>query len=250
MRSALAVFALVAVAGCASAPPLYLSEASTPETVVDGRVDEWPAALRPVPSESGLSIGLRRDAEALYVALIAGDDRQARRIALGGLQVWIDPAGGTEPVLGLRYPAPEAPGVREVLRNGPRRGGPENDDPQRLRRRFEAGLDGIAVTRGVVTQRVARDGSFGGLRAAAMWGDQLVTEFRIPLAAVPGLLEAGAGNTIGLGVELLDSAQRIPQPRGARRGGARGADDGERARPEAPEVEIGTVTRWLRVEQD
>ncbi len=250
MRSALAIFALVAVAGCASAPPLYLSEAATPETVVDGRADEWPAALRPVPEESGLSIGLRRDADALYVALIAGDDRQARRIALGGLRVWVDPAGGTEQALGLRYPAPEAPGVREVLRNGPRRGGPEEEDPQRLRRRFEAGLDAIAVTRGVVTQHVARDGSFGGLRAAAMWGDHLVTEIRIPLAAVPGLLEAGAGDAIGLGVELLDSSQRIPQPRGTRGGAPRGADDGERARPEAPDIEVGTVTRWLRVERE
>ncbi|WP_420455881.1 hypothetical protein [Rubrivirga sp.] len=254
MRSLVFVALLALAAGCGSAPLLYAIEPATADTVVDGEASEWPSALRPVPSEAGLSIGLRRDADDLVVALIAGDDRQARRIALGGLRVWVDPDGGTERVLGIRYPAPEAPDARSVVRNGPREGGPmAGTDPQRLRRRFESGLDEVEVTRGVLTQRATADGSFGGLVASATWGTRgLVVEMRIPLEAAPGLLPTSAGDAVGVGVELVDVRATAIQARSAGRRPPRreGADDrpmpSEGRSAVEPAAQIATVTRWLR----
>ncbi len=250
------VVSLLLGAGCASAPLLYAVESATSDTVVDGEASEWPSALRPVPSEAGLSIGLRRDADDLVVAVIAGDDRQARRIALGGLRIWVDPDGGTERVLGIRYPAPEAPDARSVVRSGPRQGGTRSGpDPQRLRRQFESGLDEVEVTRGVLTQRATADGGFGGLAASATWGARgLVVEMRIPLNAAPGLLPSTAGGAVGVGVELVDVRGTAIQARSASRPPPRREGVGDRpmpseARPAAePGVRVATVTRWLRAE--
>ena len=257
MRPLLAILALVA-AGCGSAPPDYFAEVAPPETVVDGEAAEWPAALRPVPNESGLTLGLRRDGDDLIVAVIASDDRQARRIAIGGLRVWVDPMGGTDRALGVRYPAPPDPDVRSVMRSGPRRGGAIDDaDPTRLRRRFESGLDQVEVTRGVLTQRASADGAFGGLEAESTWGPRgLVVEMRIPLVPAPGLLETAAGDVVGLGIELLDAQGtrreailRSRQPRPSTAGG----DDRPMPPPEGPALDpdgisVATITRWLRAE--
>lgn len=257
MRILVLFASVLAVSACGSSPLLYTAEPATAETVVDGEATEWPSALRPVPRESGLSIGLRHDGDDLVVAVIAGDDRQARRIALGGLRVWIDPMGGTDRALGIRYPAPEAPDARSVVRNGPRAGGPmASDDPQRLRRRFESGLDEMEVTRGVLTQRASSDGAFGGLTAAATWGTRgLVVEMRIPLEAAPGLLEVSAGDAVGLGVELLDARTTMMEARmrGRRPSRPRPPADDRPMPPatppvEDPEADIATVTRWMHVD--
>lgn len=258
MRRLLVVPLVLAAAGCGSAPPTYLTEPATTETVVDGEAAEWPAALRPVPQEAGLSVGLRRDGDDLVVAVIASDDRQARRIAVGGLRVWVDPEGGTDRALGVRYPAPSAPDVQEVLRSGPRRGGAiDAENPQRLRRRYESGLDQVEITRGVLTQRASADGSFGGLVAESTWGPRgLVVEMRIPLMPAPGLLEVAAGDEVGLGFELLDvqttrrealMQSRRPAPRAA------SGDDRPMPPPEGPavdpdEIDVATITRWLRAD--
>ena len=257
MRFFALLVAAATVSACGSSPLLYTASPATPDTAVDGQATEWPSALRPVPDESGLSVGFRHDGADLVVAVIAGDDRQARRIAVGGLRVWVDPMGGTDRALGIRYPSPEAPDARSVVRNGPRAGGPAaSDDPQRLRRRFESGLDQMEVTRGILTQRAAADGSFGGLAASATWGVRgLVVEMRIPLTAAPGLLETSADGTVGIGVELLDvrtTAMQARMQNGRRPARPReGADD--RPMPPAegpavePEIDIATVTRWMKV---
>lgn len=247
-----AAFVLVLAAGCGSAPPLYAPTPGVAEVVVDGAASEWPSALRPVPDEAGLSLGLRIDGDELVVALIAGDDRQARRIALGGVRLWIDPMGGDDRTLGLRYPTPEAPSARDLAQGGPRRGGRVDDgDPTRLRRRFETGLDEVEVTRGVLTQRITPDGG-ADVEAAAMWGPEaLVVEMRVPLDARPGLLEMTAGGVVGIGVELLDVRRPTMAPATAQARGPRGGGDRQREDVEArePTFEPATVTRWLRVER-
>ena len=259
MRPFLVAVLALAATGCGSSAPPYVAEAATTETAIDGEADEWPAALRPVPDEAGLSLGLRHTGDALIVAVIAGDDRQARRIALGGLRLWLDPEGGTDRALGIRYPAPEAPDVETVARSGPRRGGPDvGPDPTRLRRRFEAGLDEVEITRGVLTQRTPADGAFGGLEAASTWGTRgLVVEMRIPLEAAPGLLETPAGEAVGLGVELLDVSRAALRQRFAQAGRPpmrNGGDDRPMPAPDGQNLmsdmppSFETVTRWLRVD--
>ena len=248
MRALLFGSVLVAAAGCGSTPPLY-STLEPAETVVDGSADEWPRALRPVPNESGLSIGLRLEDGDLVVALIAGDDRQARRIALGGIRVWVDPTGGDDPVLGVRYPAPGDPSRSDIAQREPRRGGRDGQDPTRLRRRFEEGLREAELTLGVVTQRISPDGG-ADIEAAAMWGPQtMVIEMRIPLDARSGLLSQAAGPEIGVGVELLDVQRPAPRAPNARTSG-RGLPPGRRPTGDQARertFEPSTLTRWLRI---
>lgn len=254
MRLAPALLLLtVTASGCGGSGPLYTSLGSPSETTVDGRTTEWPAALRPVPREAALSIGLRRDADALAVVIVAGDERQARRVALGGLRVWLDPAGGEDRVLGIGFPAPAPLGDRVIETS-------RSESPDSaLRRRFQAALESVEVTRGetatggaALTQRGRRDRS-DGLETAATWErDRLVVEMRIPLAAVPGLLPAGASGPLGVGVEVVDvretvMARRADRGRRPRRGEV--PDTGEPATEvERPPAKVETTTRWLRLE--
>ena len=210
---------LALAAGCAPAPPLYATEAAP--AVVDGDAREWPAALRPVPREGGLRIGLRTTDDALYVVVVAGDERQKRRISAGGLRLWLDPAGGTERVLGVGFPLPAPPGLA--------RGGTIEQ------RRFSERLGRLTLQRGEGPVQTFDLGRLEGIETAAEWTSRaLVVEYRVPLGDGPmAVVPSGA---LGVGVELLDTSvgvRRAP----AGRGGA--AED---AGPTA------TVTRWLRVE--
>ena len=242
MTRSLALLVVGLLTACGPGPALYTAQPATSETVVDGEIGEWPAALRPVPSEAGLGIGLRRDGEDLVVAVVASDERQARRLALGGLTLWVDPEGGTGRALGLRYPAPpDLTPVEIRARVAARRSGSSDDAP--LRRRYQEATDQIEVTRGVVTQRAATDGRFGGLEAASTWdGRRLVVEMRVPLTVASGLLTEAPTEAVGLGVELLD-VRRPAIPRGRRPTAGAGP-----AVVELPEAEVATVTRWLRLD--
>lgn len=245
------VFSLAALAsvaaGCRTPAPLYSARPVTPATVIDGRADEWPLALRPVPGEAGLGLGLRRDAGALVVAVVASDERQARRIALGGLRLWLDPNGGRERAVGVRFPAPGPLGER-VLRVGARSGAAAEGD---LRRRFLASLDTLEVTRGAApAERVGRQ-SVPGLEAAAAWGERgLVVEMRLPLDLPPGGTSQG---TLGLGVELVEVVRAAPRPSRAmdlppERPG-RPLPRPDEPRPETrPAPTVASVTRWLRID--
>ena len=252
MRFALAA-SLVLIAGCSGGGPLYATLGSPSQVTVDGQATEWPAALRPVPREAALSIGIRRDADALAVVVVAGDERQARRVALGGLRLWIDPEGGEDRVVGVRFPAPEPLGDR-TLRTS-RAGSPDDA----LRRRFEEGTQTVEVTRqpvvtgGTVRTQRSPVGRVDGLETAATWErDRLVIEMRVPLAA-SDLLPSGASGPLGIGVEVVDVQQTILARRAARGERPRQGevpDTGEPtdARPEPPPPEVDTVTRWFRID--
>lgn len=206
----------VLAAGCAPAPPLYAVERAP--VVVDGDADEWPAALRPVPNEGGLTLGLRTSEDALFVVVVAGDERQIRRISSGGLRLWFDPAGGTERVLGVGFPTPLD---RAVARGGTAE-----------RRRFEDRLGRISVQRGEGPVQTFELDNIDGVEAAAEWGARtLVAEVRVPFG--DGAVAIEPGGSLGVGVELADTSVR-----GIR--DVRGADDEAEGPP--------TITRWLRVE--
>ena len=255
MRLAVALaFLSLTAAGCSGGGPLYATLGSPSQVTVDGQTTEWPAALRPVPREAALSIGLRRDADALAVVVVAGDARQAQTVALGGLRLWLDPAAGEDRVLGVRFPAPAPLGDRTLRALRP--GGP--DDP--LRRRFESSLGTVEITQGptedrdVALTRRAPVGSVAGLETAATWErDRLVVEMRVPLSAMPGLLPDGAAGPLGVGVEIIDLQQTVATRRAAqgrlpRRGET--PDTGDRPGPsaDAPAPQVETVTRWFRID--
>ena len=203
----LTVFAaLLVVAGCGGSVLPLVTSAPAP-AVVDGDVSEWTAGLRPVPGEPGLSLGMRNTPDALVVAVVAGDEWQARRIAAGGLMLWLDPAGGTARRVGLRFPV--GSGVVEApaadLRDAPR----VDDGP--LRAAFEASSTQVATVRGAAAMPAAQ-GGIPGVETAATWTPLgLAVEVRLPLRGPAAAAFAGeaSGEQVGLGLELAQ-ASRTP----------------------------------------
>ncbi|HEX8298269.1 MAG TPA: hypothetical protein VF594_03840 [Rubricoccaceae bacterium] len=191
---------LFLVAGCRGTAPLVVPSAAVP-AAIDGDASEWTTGLRPVPGETGLSLGLRNTPDALVVAIIAGDEWQARRIATGGLTLWLDPAGGIERRAGLRFPvgAGEVADVAEDVR-------PDNGS---LRAAFGTVSERLATVRGDDVRPVAF-GGVPGVETAAAWTAQgLVVEVRLPLRGTAAAAFAGeaTGATVGLGVELAQVAR-------------------------------------------
>ncbi len=243
--------ALLVLAGCGGALPLV---PSAPEAaVVDGDAGEWTSGLRPVPGESGLSLGLRRTPDALVVALIAGDEWQARRIAAGGLTLWLDPAGGTARRVGLRFPVGSD---AEVDAAGGR------PDDAALQAGFST--DRLATVRGTAVQSAAV-GGVPGVETAASWTARgLVAEVRLPLRGPAAAAFAGeaAGASVGLGIELAEvsrSGTSAPPPPSMTGRSASGRLDGygadrraegrDTAAPQesAPTATRRTRTTWLGV---
>jgi hypothetical protein len=245
---------LLALAGCRSAAPLLTSTAAP--VTVDGDVGEWAGGLRPVPGESGLSLGLRNTPDALVVAVVAGDEWQARRVAAGGLTLWLDPAGGNARRVGLRFPiGAGAPG------DAPPPGAPA--DGGTLRWAFEASTTRLEAVRGG-DARPAAVGSVAGVETAAAWTDRgLAVEVRLPLRGPAAAAFAGeaAGPSVGLGIELAairraGSALPPPPSMTGRRPDGRmddyGADRQGDRETAAPQDDVRTrtprtATTWIGV---
>ena len=199
--------ALLVLAGCGSAARPLIESAVAP-VVIDGDASEWTSGLRPVPGESGLSIGVRNTLDTVVIALVAGDEWQARRVAAGGLTLWLDPDGGTARRVGLRFPvgsgAVEEPSAD--LRDAP------VVDEGALREAFVAQATRLATVRAGVTTPAARYG-VGGVETAATWTARgLVVEVRLPLRGPDAAAYAGEAplgvSRVGLGLELAQASRR------------------------------------------
>ncbi|MEO0559523.1 MAG: hypothetical protein AAF170_15210, partial [Bacteroidota bacterium] len=227
--------AVLLLAACASPLPTIASGSAPSPMAVDGDAREWEGALRPVPEEAGLSMGLRNDADALYLVVVAGDDWQGRRIAARGLTVWLNASGTKDKSYGLSFPVGlgsdgERGGARPgtqpgVYQPGGRVGEPL--DPEGLRQRLRDGflmsLDRLEITREGESQSVAVGGA-EGVQTAAAWTDAgLTVEMRVPLHDGPYAVGAVPGTPLGLGVELAEVRRRSgPRQIGGVPAGAQG----------------------------
>ena len=248
----LALPALLILGACAGPLPTVASGPAPNPMAIDGDAREWDGALRPVPEESGLSMGLRNDADALYLVFVAGDDWQARRIAARGLTVWLNGEGSTRRAYGLAFPVGlasdgERPG--EVERPG-RRPAPDPDLREPSRERFLLSLDRVRLMREGDERSLAVGGE-GGIETAAAWtADGLTVELRIPLGSGPFGVGLAPGGVLGLGIEL-------GEPAGGTRAGLHGrvpigGRDVRRSPDAAPRPRrreaAGAVVRWMAVE--
>ena len=247
-----ALMSLLALGACQSAAPLVAS-ASAP-VAVDGDAAEWAGGIRPVPGEPGLSLGVRNDAASLAVVIVAGSERQARRLATGGLVLWLDPAGGTVRRAGVRFP---------VGLGGAAGAAAGSDDPSRdaaLREAFRVGGGRLEVVRPRETRPSAAAGVAGVETAAAWTAAGLVVEIRLPLRGPAALALAGerTGAAVGLGLELAEAprdanAPAAPSLTGRGRDGRvdYGADQSGRetaAPQDDPAAQAArTTTRWIGI---
>ena len=97
----LAAFVLLSV-GCRSTTSVTSLAPEAP-LVIDASTDEWGGHMTRV--EDGLaSIGIQDDAETVFIAFVTRDRPTIQRIVGTGFTVWLDPEGGRERRLGVRFP--------------------------------------------------------------------------------------------------------------------------------------------------
>jgi hypothetical protein len=89
--------------GCGSTVPL-ISDWNRTGIIIDGKADEWQGSLY-ILKKANVTIGVRNDADNLYLCFISYDQGVMRQILSGGLTVWFDPAGGSDEKYGIKYPA-------------------------------------------------------------------------------------------------------------------------------------------------
>jgi hypothetical protein len=225
-------FVLAALlAGCGR-PPELASHWRDRELVVDGKLDDWAGLQTDLATGSGgqpARVGIANDGEALWLSLETSDPNLQRLISHRGLTIWFDPAGGKQPVAGVRFPLPAArPLSRWGEIGGSRPGGAQLDSLELLgpqpytRKELSApGADGVQV--------------------AMSFGERGINyELRVPLAAVPPAWGIGVkpGALIGVGVQSKGIAPRPPRRPGEAGergpGGARKPDGGEPPEGEQP----------------
>jgi len=204
----------------------------------DGNAAEWAGALFSL-EENRLVVGFMNDGADLYVCL-GSDDRAVQRQIMGsGMTLWIDPDGGKEKALGIRFPLHRAqPGL-------PPEGNPSDrpspgDEPNPQGRsgsghRFDlAALVRTLQDSTAELEIVHRDGPAERMTRAELKGIELrvglkdetmAYELRIPLRhsdAHPLAVGAEPGQTIGLGLETPPfDRKRMPGMEGGEMGGDR-----------------------------
>jgi hypothetical protein len=206
---------------------------------IDGHLNEWSAPLVSAASQP-LSIGVRNDAQFLYVAIAASDPSARMLLGAAGFTLWWDPAGKEKKSAGISIPPTMAGGRGMRGRGGfgeppddagqppdrqgtpPERGreGQENKEGQPPGGRGGPALQPIGhiemVGAGKDERRrleLAYARTIGLDVASSMSEGVLIYELRVPLPASesqPYAVRSAPGSTIGLGIE----SNQMPRPEG------------------------------------
>ena len=225
----LALVSLVLLAGCKTQE---VETHWTAEPVqVDGEMADWAGVPSTYLEDSNVQLGLRNDAENLYILFRFNDPKWARAIRMGGLTLWLDNSGKRKKGFGIRYTG--GPFLSEMQEAGMAGQGGfwESLTPgqkERLLQRQAAMANRITIISKEKDQKTAipADGSRGLAVAFADLQGIYTYEFSIPLKksdlASYGI-DAPPGQTICLGLEwggMSESdRQRMRQEWGDRRGG-------------------------------
>lgn len=213
--------------GCRSTEKLESHPPSGPLTV-DAQIEDWKGAIHRVEDER-FSLGVLNDGDYLYVALVSRDRRVTGQILRSGLILWLDPEGGKEKVLGIRFPlgltGTRSPGVPPTGTAG--EAGP---DPAGMQERFAATVSEVEILSGEDESglRLPAESASGLTATAALAYGTLTYELKIPLQErEPHGYAVGTepGATIGLGLETPElDREAIRAPMRGRGGGGRGVE--------------------------
>ena len=219
------------------------------DIVVDGDDADW-QDLKLYVEDWPVDIGVANDADFLYLTLSTVDRSLQRQAIMRGFEVWIDPNGGRDRILGVRYPVGRA-GVRRGqgggefggMGRGQRRGfgggrsqGDRGDDfsrPDQLQEAFERLLSSqqpILLGKGEEKIRSLNMSSENDVRVMVAYADgRLVYEARFPLRGPDPLprLPAKDGRDIAIGfrtreIEFDGLDMQSRGEFGGRRGGGGG----------------------------
>lgn len=238
---------------------------------IDASSDEWQSALTPIEDEDGLAMGVRNDAQDLYLTLVVTNESLIRQITTRGLTVWFDAEGGNDKQLGIEFP------IGRVTSQ--RRGRGERPEDEAWSSQQDGGMRELPTPR---TDRLALryapdepgerypiDSVTGVHVAASLETRTLVYELRVPLRSDGDFaLGVAPGTEVGVGLETPEferpdrSRPRLspeggvdrpgggppgegspPGEIGGRQPGESDGSSGDREKPSPPE----SLSKWMRV---
>jgi len=190
---------------------------------LDGREGDW-LGIRYYLEDLNVSIGLINDAGTLYVSLMTENPMTRMQIMRQGLTVWLDPRGGKDKTLGIRFPL----GTQGRLPEGGRMDAGEMTDEvarEKTMEALQASMTELEILGpgAKVLARMKTEEAVGITVHLSNAGGVLVYELKVPLALgedAPYALGVKAGDVIGIG--FLASKLRMRGPGGMRGGGMRG----------------------------
>ncbi len=198
---------------------------ATSQVKTDGSAGDWAAVLKPL-GDPPIVIGVRNDADFLYLCVRTSDLKVKRQLGIAGLTVWANGEGKTQKGFGVRFPVRRGPRMRA--------GGGAEDRPQGSPPTGDGGrADGLG--RGPAEVELIGPTAEDRLNVqpggdepveAALGDDAGVTviEYRVPLKPTethPLAVGAAPGATIALGLEtekLKSEESRTERPRGGEGG--------------------------------
>jgi hypothetical protein len=113
-------FVLIMLAGC-SGMKVAPSRWDNNTLKIDGKDNEWQNDLRYFPDEK-IMVGIKNDADNLYVCLKTNDEMNIRKIMAAGLTLWLNTKDNKSKKFGIHYPVGGA-GRRDFTQ------GRDADDP-------------------------------------------------------------------------------------------------------------------------
>ncbi|MBX2818394.1 MAG: hypothetical protein KTR29_01895 [Rhodothermaceae bacterium] len=214
---------LLTLVSCKSALTLN-SGAVDQQIAIDGSEVEWLNDLQPI-AEENFAIGILNDDENLYVSLVTADVRVRSKIMALGMTLWLDPSGGSEKSLGIRFPL----GIIDA-------GLPFDpftmlEQPEFVEQLFNESLTELEIVRerDEDTKRWLRSEIPGLELAASSKQGTLVYEMKIPLdnEELGYSLDAANVQQIGIGLETprfqREEMERLrEQPSASSQGGGYG----------------------------
>jgi len=217
--------------GCGGGPELEIkSQWNDSVVVLDGIADDWAGFPLQYWEEKKISLGVRNDAENIYVLFLSREGDLARRIQMEGITLWLDTTGERRKEFGIRYRG--SVGMMSLTEGSPV---PQNISPEQRARfeemRSEMGAMVTVMTKGEEIP-IAEGNTKGPVAASATQDGSFGYEFKIPTVANDSVfcaIDTSPGETISLGLELggldpeyLEEMMRKSREMGVRGGGMKG----------------------------
>jgi hypothetical protein len=196
------------------------------EITIDGNSSDWMGKLIYI-EDANVSVGIQNDEDNLYLCLVAENQFIRAQMMSQGMTLWIDPAGGKEKVLGIRYPI-----GNQSMRMKRQPMSPEEDREARRERLQKAMTEATAELEIIGPgesniKRLAIDKANGIEVAFQPSSGVTVYELKVPLLPneqQPFAVGTQAGNTFGMGLEIPKMDRSAMK--GARQGGMGGRRPG------------------------
>lgn len=260
----LASLTLTFVQSAAARPKLKCSRAENAITI-DGVNKEWIGQLK-VIKKTDLAVGVKRDQEFLYLAVLFSESPYQDQVLNQGMTVWFDPDGGKNETIGINFPSRSMgePDFREPDNHEEN----ESEPPEKPGRKNLDEAEYFLVLgpgKNQRTQMGFSEGEIIQVRAAEN-GQTMFYELRIPLEqsdAQPYGIGVKPGKKLGIGLKLADldsmrgRERNLSRDRGGMGGGMPGGmgggapggmgggrEGGGMGRPDSAK----TLDVWIQVE--